>query len=116
MKSRFYFAARASATATLQLYAEGSSTPAQSPLRHLKKRSRKRDYAYIKHIGRLAREAFGRIKCDAAALVVRSPYLLSNCGVVVVAAPAALERPQAVCAGAQSRALLTLGNRMHAGE
>lgn len=36
-----YFAARASATATLQLYTEESSIPAQSPLRHLKRNGNK---------------------------------------------------------------------------
>lgn len=36
-----YFAARASATATLQLYTDGSSIPAQSPLKHLKQGQKK---------------------------------------------------------------------------
>lgn len=41
---RSHFAARASATATLQLYTDGSSIPAQSPLKHLKRRAENMNY------------------------------------------------------------------------
>lgn len=41
-----YLAARASATATLQLYTDGSSIPAQSPLKHLKQAQKKKHMTF----------------------------------------------------------------------
>lgn len=106
-KEKSYFAARASATATLQLYDRGSSIPPQSPLKHL---NHNKNTTFSASASQLQITNGKSFKIRHTGIICISPlqttlikyyiffYLLSNGWIVVVTTPATLECPQAVCA------------------